>query len=120
MAAAEDIAIKFYKPGVPQDLARCLTEFLTNPEEQQAMAVQNFSAALRMTMPTIVQKYLRHFELHQRAQALRYVTKFRKLPSWLPSKAPLVRLMTRNALGWVNRSAIRRPSRDLPGDPNQH
>ena len=47
MAASEDIAIKFYKPGVAQDLARCLTEFLTNPHEQRAMAVQNFSAALQ-------------------------------------------------------------------------
>ena len=77
-----------------------------------------------MTMPTIVQKYLRHFDLHQRAKALRYVTKFRKLPGWLPSKAPLVRFMTRNSLGSVNRSAIRRPSQDVPGNPtrtpNQH
>ena len=30
------------------------------------MAAQNFSAALRMTMPNVVQKYLRHFELQQR------------------------------------------------------
>lgn len=119
MAEGEDIAIKFYKPGEAQDLARCLTEFLTNPEEQQAMAVQNFSAALRMTMPTIVQKYLRHFELHQRAQALRYVTKMRNLPSWVPSKAPLLRLMTRNSLGWVNRSAVQRPAQDAPSAPDQ-
>jgi hypothetical protein len=75
------------------------------------MAVQNFSTALRMTMPTIVQKYLRHFELHQRAAALRHVSRFRKLPSWMPSKAPLLKLMTRNSLGWVHRSGIQ----PLPG-----
>jgi glycosyltransferase involved in cell wall biosynthesis len=110
MADGEDIAIEFYKPGDAQDLARCLIEFLTNEEKQQAMAVHNFSTALRMTMPTIVQKYLRHFELHQRAEALRYVTRFRRLPSWIPSKAPLLRLMTRNSLGWVQRSGLQRPA----------
>jgi glycosyltransferase involved in cell wall biosynthesis len=107
MADGEDLAIEFYQPGHAQELARCLIRFLTDPEKQQTMAVQNFSTALRMTMPTIVQKYLRHFELEQRAEALRYVTKFRKLPSWMPSKAPLLRLMTRNSLGWTRRSAIR-------------
>ncbi len=112
MADGEDIAIDFYKPGSAQDLARCLIDFLTNPEKQKMMAVQNFSTALRMTMPTIVQKYLRHFELQQRAEALRYVTKFRKLPSWIPARAPLLRLMTRNSLGWVNRTAIRRTPRN--------
>jgi hypothetical protein len=101
-----------------------LTEFLTDPEKQQAMAVQNFSTALRMTMPTIVQKYLRHFELHQRAKALRYVTRFRKLPSWMPSKAPLIRMMTRNSLGWTHRSAVRqhtnqRLAPELPQDGRQ-
>ena len=63
------------------------------------MAVQNFSTALRMTMPTIVQKYLRHFELEKRAGVLRQVTRFRKLPNWVPSKGPLLKLMTRNTLG---------------------
>jgi glycosyltransferase involved in cell wall biosynthesis len=110
MVNGEDLAIEFYKPGNAQDLANCLIEFLVNPEKQQAMAVQNFSVALRMTMPTIVQKYLRHFELDKRTEALRYVTRFRRLPSWMPSKAPLLRMMTRNSMGWVQRSAIQRPS----------
>jgi glycosyltransferase involved in cell wall biosynthesis len=108
MAEGEDIAIQFYRPGNAQDLARCLIEFLNHTQTQQAMAVQNFSTALRMTMPTIVQKYLRHFELEQRAEALRYISRFRRLPSWVPSKAPLLRLMTRNSLGWLQRAPIPR------------
>ena len=112
MADGEDIAIEFYQPGQAQDLANRLVEFLTNPAKQEAMAMQNFASALRMTMPTIVQKYLRHFELEQRAEALRYVTRFRRLPGWVPSKAPLLKLMTRNSLGWVHRSAVRRPVRN--------
>jgi glycosyltransferase involved in cell wall biosynthesis len=118
MADSEEIAIEFYKPGNAQDLARCLIRFLTDPERQQAMAVQNFSTALRMTMPTIVQKYLRHFELEKRAEALRYVTRFRKLPTWLPSKAPLLRMMTRNSLGWIHRSAMHRPLKNGNGNGN--
>jgi len=106
MAHGEEIAIEFYQPGNALDLARCLIQFLTNPERQQAMAVQNFSTALRMTMPMIIQKYLRHFELEQRTEALRRVTRFRRLPDWVPSKALLLRLMTRNSPGWVQRSAI--------------
>jgi hypothetical protein len=110
MADGEGMAIEFYKPGDAKDLAACLIRFLTDPVRQQTMAEQNFSAALRMTMPNIVLKYLRHFELEQRTVALRHVTRFRKLPSWVPSKSLLLRLMTRNSLGWVHRSALHRPS----------
>jgi len=109
MADGEELAIEFYKPGSAQDLAQGLINFLTNPDKQQAMAVQNFSTALRMTMPTIVLKYLRHFELEQRTEALRQITRFRRLPGWVPSKSLMLRLMTRNSLGWVHRSAVHLP-----------
>jgi hypothetical protein len=109
MADSEDLAIDFYQPGKAPALAECLFEFLINPVKQESMAMQNFASALRMTMPTIVQKYLRHFELEQRAVALRHVTRFRRLPGWVPSRAPLLKMMTRNSLGWVHRSAVRRP-----------
>jgi hypothetical protein len=109
MADGEELAIEFYKPGSAQDLAQGLINFLTNPDKQQAMAVQNFSTALRMTMPTIVLKYLRHFELEQRTEALRQITRFRRLPGWVPSKSLMLRLMTRNSMGWVHRSAVHLP-----------
>lgn len=109
MADGEELAIEFYQPGNAQDLANCMIGFLTNQEKQQAMAIQNFSTALRMTMPMIVLKYLRHFELEQRTEILRQITRFRRLPGWVPSKSLMLRLMTRNSLGWVHRSAIQRP-----------
>ncbi len=122
MADGEELAIEFYQPGNAQDLANCLINFLTNQEKQQAMAVQNFSTALRMTMPTIVLKYLRHFELEQRTEALRQITRFRRLPGWVPSKSLMLRLMTRNSLGWVHRSAIHRPGLNSGQEPllNNH
>jgi hypothetical protein len=106
MALGEELAIQFYPPGNAQGLAECLIALLQNPEQQERMATRNFSAALRMTMPNVVQKYLRHFELQQRVQTLRYVSRFRRLPSWMPSKSLLLRLMTRNSLSWARRSAV--------------
>src|SRR5690242_2049072 len=106
MAQGEELAIEFYPPGDAQGLADCLADFLQNTEKQHRMAVQNFSAGLRMTMPNVVQKYIRHFELQQRVQTLRYVSRFRRLPRWIPSKSLLLRLMTRNSLGWARRSAV--------------
>jgi len=115
MAKGEELAIEFYKPGSAEDLADCLICFLTDPEKQRGMAGQNFAAALRMTMPIIVQKYLRHFELEQRTQTLRHVRKFRRTPGWAPSRSLLMRRMTRNSEGWIHRSAIARPQGSLPG-----
>jgi glycosyltransferase involved in cell wall biosynthesis len=115
MADGEELAIEFYQPGNAQNLATCLINFLTNQEKQQTMAVQNFSTGLRMTMPTIVLKYLRHFELEQRTEVLRQITRFRRLPGWVPSKSLMLRLMTRNSLGWVHRSAIHPPSANGSG-----
>jgi glycosyltransferase involved in cell wall biosynthesis len=106
MAQGEDLAIQFYPPGNAQGLADCLIELLQDPIKQQTMATQNFSAALCMTMPNVVQKYLRQFELQKRARTLRYVSRSRRLPGWLPSKSLLLRFMNRNSLNWARRSAI--------------
>lgn len=106
MAQGEELAIEFYPPGDAQGLADCLVQLLEDPKKQHAMATQNFSAGLRMTMPNVVQKYLRHFELQQRVQTLRYVAHIRRLPHWMPSKSLLLRFMTRNSLGWARRSAV--------------
>lgn len=106
MAQGEEIAIDFYPPGNAQGLADCLETLLQDQSRQQIMAAQNFSAALRMTMPNVVQKYLRQFELQQRTQALKYVSRVRRLPGWLPSKSLLLRLLTRKSMSWARRSAI--------------
>ena len=108
MAEGEELAIEFYKPGSAEDLSNCLIRFLGNPARQEEMAAQNYFTALRMTMPTIVLKYLRHFELDQRAETLRQITRFRRLPSWVPSKALLLRRMTRNSSGLNYRPAVHR------------
>ncbi len=112
MSDGEGMAIEFYKPGNARDLAECLVRFLTDSAKQKAMAEQNFSAALRMTMPNIVLKYLRHFEVEKKSMALRQIFRIRRLPNWLSSRPLLLRLMTRNPPEWVPRSALHR--RALP------
>jgi len=116
MAQGEELAIEFYSAGDAQGLADCLVQLLQNSEKQRSMAMQNFSAALRMTMPNVVQKYLRHFELQQRVQTLRYVSCFRRLPRWIPSKGFLLRFMTRNSLGWARRYSVLHNSWTSPDD----
>jgi glycosyltransferase involved in cell wall biosynthesis len=114
MGQSEELAIDFFPPGDAQGLADCLYGILTNSDKQHAMATQNFSAALRMTMPNVVQKYLRHFELQQRVQTLQHVSRIRRLPHWIPSKSLLLRLLTRNSLSWSRRSVVLHSSeRDL-------
>jgi glycosyltransferase involved in cell wall biosynthesis len=63
MGAEEDMAIRFYKTGDAADLASHLISLLQSPDDQKQMSQQNFSAAMRMTMPNIVGSYLRWFEL---------------------------------------------------------
>lgn len=115
MAQSEELAIEFYPPGSALGLADCLFRLLTDPEKQYAMAMRNFSAALRMTMPNVVQKYLRHFELQQRVETLKYVSRIRRLPHWIPSKSLLLRFLTRNSLSWARRSVVLHTSmQDMP------
>jgi len=115
MGQSEELAIEFYPPGDAQGLADCLFRLLTDPEKQNAMAMQNFSAALRMTMPNVVQKYLRHFELQQRVETLKQISRVRRLPRWIPSKSLLLRLLTRNSLSWTRRSVVlHTPISDMP------
>ncbi len=113
MSDGEGMAIEFYKPGDAKDLADCLIRFLSrSAQDNRTMAEQNFSAALRMTMPNIVLKYLRHFELEQRTVALRNITRFRKIPELGAFEKLLLRLMTTqiSRLGSPLRASSPRPA----------
>jgi len=70
MAADEDMAVSFYKLGNAADLADQLTTILQSSELQRQMAEQNFSAAIQMTLPSVVRNYLRWFELNRRKKAV--------------------------------------------------
>jgi glycosyltransferase involved in cell wall biosynthesis len=70
MAADEDMAVNFYKVGDAVDLAARLVAILQSPEQQRRMSEHNFSAAMQMTMSSVVRNYLRWFELKRCAKAI--------------------------------------------------
>lgn len=91
MAWDEGIAIDFYETGNAHDLAQRMQALLNDSERMHEMSEQNFSAALRMTMPQVLRQYLRSFDLHQRARALEPISRFRRIPSWVPSRSAIFR-----------------------------
>ena len=100
MCENESLAIKFYPVGDKLAMAEQLLELLASQQEQQEMAEQNFSAALRMTMPQIIRQYLRSFDRHQRARALEAVSRFRRIPAWIPSRSAIFRASTPHWGSW--------------------
>lgn len=98
LADEEGLAIDFFPPGKTNELARHLTDLLQNRERQIEMAMQNVSAALRMSMPEIIRQYLRTFELRQELEQMRSISSLRKIPRWMPMRDLLVRRNARKAL----------------------
>jgi glycosyltransferase involved in cell wall biosynthesis len=101
MADDENLAMDFYQLRDPQSLAECLLGLLNDPVRQHEMSEQNFSAALRMTMPQIIRQYMRAFDLHQRRKALEPISRFRRLPSWIPSRSNLFRAAAPRWDAWM-------------------
>jgi glycosyltransferase involved in cell wall biosynthesis len=91
MCENEGLAIKFYPVGRKAELARQVIDLLNSEDELHAMAEQNFSAALRMTMPQVIRQYVRAFDRHQKARALEAVSRFRRIPEWIPSRSTFFR-----------------------------
>ncbi len=105
MAEDEALAIDFYRTGDMTDLAAHLLQLLQSSAQQRAMAEQNFSAALRMTMPQIIRRYLRQFELAERTRRLQPASRLRRWPGWL-THSVLGRRMTGGLRDWVYRPAL--------------
>jgi len=95
LADEEGIAIDFFAPGDIKALGENLADLLGNKERQVEMALQNVSAALRMSMPEIIREYLRTFELRQGIEVMRSISRLRKLPRWFPLRDRLVKRKTR-------------------------
>ena len=86
MAQDESMAVDFFRRGNARELADKLSVLLLSPVKQRDMAEQNFSTALRMTMPQIIREYLRSFDLQKRARAMTH-SRFRRIPRWAASRA---------------------------------
>lgn len=101
MAEDEGLAILFYETGNPQSLTSRLMELLRDSQLQREMSEQNFSSALRMTMPQIIRQYLRSFDLHRRAKALEPISRFRRIPGWIPSRSAIFRAAAPRWTTWM-------------------
>lgn len=101
MAADEGLGILFYQTGSEHSLADQICGLLQSPEMMKEMSEQNFSAALRQTMPQIMRQYLRSFDLHQRARALEPISRFRRLPGWVPSRSAIFRAAAPRWAPWM-------------------
>lgn len=101
MAMDEGLAIDFYHTGSPESMAEKIVKLVDSPETQKEMAEANFSAALRMTMPQIIRRYLRSFDAHQRAKALAPISRFRRLPAWIPSRSAIFRAAAPRWSPWM-------------------
>lgn len=101
MCENEGLAIRFYPIGKKLQLAREIINLLQSEDDLREMAEQNFSAALRMTMPQVIQQYVRSFDRHRRARSLEEVSRFRRLPSWIPSRSSIYREETQRWGSWL-------------------
>jgi glycosyltransferase involved in cell wall biosynthesis len=101
MANDEGLAIDFYRTGDAASLAERLIEVLQNTEYQREMSEQNFSAALRQTMPQIVQQYTRAFDRKARVRALEPMSRFRRIPAWVPSRSAIYRASASRWSAWM-------------------
>jgi len=116
LVAEEGLAIEFYEPGNHESLADKLLALLYDTERMNAMALQNASAALRMSMPEIIRQYVRTFDLQQRLNRLKFVSRARKVPRWLPLRSWLARRVARRVSRGSDVPAEFRDSALLPDD----
>jgi len=98
LAQEEGLAIDVFPPGNARALAQHLIDLLGDRERQEEMAMQNVSAAMRMSMPEIIRQYLRTFELRQEIDVMVSISALRKLPRWFPLRGMLIRRRTRKLL----------------------
>jgi glycosyltransferase involved in cell wall biosynthesis len=96
----EGVAIEFFEVGNMDSLAERLLGLLQSPAKLRRMAQQNFTAALQMSMPTIVEQYVSSFEMQQRIAALKAAARLRRSPRWMPFRSLLGRRVGRKFGIW--------------------
>jgi len=108
LADHERVSMEFFTPNSVESLAHRLVSLLHCSERLAEMARQNFSAALQMSMPRVIQQYIRSFDLQHRLRMLRAFSRLRRSPRWMPTRSLMARRLERKLRSW------HRPS---PRDP---
>jgi glycosyltransferase involved in cell wall biosynthesis len=97
LAQQEMVSMEFFTANDVGGLAERLRDLLCSPDRLEVMALQNFSAALQMSMPQIIRQYIHSFDMQQRVKMLKGFSRLRR------SKG--MRQLERNSESW-NRMAI--------------
>jgi glycosyltransferase involved in cell wall biosynthesis len=71
MAAEEEMAILFHNIGDADNLAGQLSSILRSPELERRMAEHNYAAGVDMTLSSVVNRYLRWFDLQRCKRTIR-------------------------------------------------
>ena len=86
LVMTEGLAMEFFTPGEPREMAARLVGLLKQPEKLEQMSLQNFAVGLQMTMPKIIRDYVRAFDLEDRIDKMRTISRYRRYPRWLPMR----------------------------------
>src|SRR6185437_2468603 len=86
MAEDEDLAVDFYPVNSASEFADRVASLLASPARLAEMSQRNYQAALNMTMPNVVQNYLRMFE-EELAKKRTARAKPRELVDYFPEQA---------------------------------
>ena len=78
LAAHEGIAMRFFTPGDLPSLAETMLRTLTSPADLADMAWQSHNAAIAMSMPRVVQEYVRTFRHQRRVETVRFASNLRR------------------------------------------
>jgi len=100
LAEHERVSMDYFVPNDVNSLASHLVDLLHSPERLNEMARQNFSAALQMSMPQVIQQYIRSFDVQQRLRMLRAFSKLRNSPRWMPTRNWMARRLERKLKSW--------------------
>jgi glycosyltransferase involved in cell wall biosynthesis len=100
LAEHERVSMDFFIPNNVESLASHLVELLKSPERLALMARQNFSAALQMSMPQVIQQYIRSFDVQHRLRMLRAFSQLRSSPRWMPTRSWMARRLERKLKSW--------------------
>jgi len=110
LAEHERVSMDYFIPNHVDSLASHLTDLLNSPERLNDMARQNFSAALQMSMPQVIQQYIRSFDVQHRLRMLRAFSQLRNSPRWMPTRNWMARRLERKLKSWdrpeVNRADV--------------
>jgi glycosyltransferase involved in cell wall biosynthesis len=125
VAEEEGVAIEFFESGNAASLVEHLLAVLNVPQRLEAMAKQNFSSALRMSMPEIIRQYIRAFDLQHRIKMLRAASRFRRLPRWMPLRPAFSRRVGQRFASWHDAALAAYMSSDpateaFPANGNGH